>query len=162
VYLFSKTYATKLLSLALIVLLTLSGIISIMVIKNDVKTSIPDYPKSAFMLWVSTHIPPTATIFTNGEIYDPVTLIGRKTFLGRNQYIYNYGGNYNTRLINQQVLLQGRDAQDIMSIVRTNTIQYIIFYKNNFAKNEKSFNREFYNITFKKVYEDSTAVVFKI
>ncbi|HYK09060.1 MAG TPA: hypothetical protein VEW42_06195 [Candidatus Eisenbacteria bacterium] len=162
VYLFSKSYGTKLLSIALIVLLTLSGIISIMVIKNDIKTSISDYQKNAFMQWASTHIPPTATIFTNGEIYDPATLVGRKTFLGRNQYIYNYGGNYNTRLINQDVLLQGKNMQDIMSIVHAHTIQYVIFYKNNFAKNERSFNNDFYNITFKKIYEDRNAVVFKI
>jgi len=43
-----------------------------------------------------------------------------------------------------------------------NNLHYFVFYKNNFAKNEKPFNEDFYNQHTTKLYEDTHGVVYKI
>lgn len=162
VKLFSKNLSLKLISVFLIIFLTLSGLISIMVIKNDIYTPLPDFTKNKFLENAQKLIPSNARTLTNGEIYDPITLIGKKTFIGRGEYVFVYGGETGKRLEIQQFILQPRSEQDMMDIVKKNHLQYLVLYKNNFAKNEKGFDRKYYDGTFIKLYEDSNGIIYKI
>ncbi|MGH7245566.1 MAG: hypothetical protein ACREGI_01380, partial [Candidatus Levyibacteriota bacterium] len=121
-----------------------------------------DFPKNSFLSWALKNIPNNQSILTNGEIYDPLSLIGKKTFLGRIQYIFVYGGDAAQRQEVQSILLQGKDKLSIMKIVQKENLHYVVLYKNNFAKNEKPFNENFYNKNAIKLYEDSSALVYKI
>lgn len=160
--LITKNVINKIIAIFLIILLTLSGIISIMVIKNDIFTALPDYPKNALLTTIIKYIPNNAVILSNGEIYDPATLVGKKTFIGRVQYIFVYGGNASKRLEIQQKILQPLSRENMIQTVHNNHIQYIILYKNNFAKNEKPFERKFLDTSFTKLYEDTDGIIYKI
>lgn len=160
--LYNKNVFGKISAIVATIFLVLSGLISIMVIKNDIFTILPDYPKNALLTYVKMHIPNNQIILTNGEIYDPITLLGKKTFVGRVQYIYVYGGDASKRLATQQILLQPDSYSHMIQEAQKNKLQYFVFYKNNFAKNEKPFNENFYNHHATKLYEDHNGVIYKI
>ncbi len=162
VKLFSKHLIGKFLACLGILLLTLSGIISIMVIKNDVNATLPDFSKNIFLQKAKEIIPSNAVVVTNGEIYDPITLIGKKIFIGRAQYIYVYGGDAAERLLIQKNLLQPLAGGGMMDTIKKNRIQYLVIYKNGFAKNEKAYNLKYYPPSLKKMYEDTNGIIYKI
>lgn len=160
--LYKKNLLSRFLSFCLIILLTLSGIIALPVTKNDIYAKIPDYQQNKLLTAIKTTIPNGTIVMTNGEIYDPATLVGKKTFVGRVQYIYVYGGNASQRLAIQQRILQPTTREDMIQAVQKNRIQYLILYKNDFAKNEKPFNKAFYDSSFVKIYEDNEGIIYKI
>ncbi len=77
----------------LIVILCASGILGFFVLKNDVYVRILDSAFSPMMAVLQKYTSPKEIILTNGDIYDPVQLAGRRTLIGRVQYSYVYGGN---------------------------------------------------------------------
>lgn len=158
--LWNKKLLGKVLATLCIFFLTLSGIISFFVIKNDVMAVVPDYPNNAFLSWSLTHLPSNQTIFTNGDIYDPLSLLGKKIFLGRPYYIYLYGGDYSKRLSEQNVLFKGENKKKIAKILTIEHLRYVVLYKNNFTPNAHHVNSLFYRDHFKRLYEDSDAIVF--
>lgn len=159
---YKKHIYGKLLSFIIILSLTLSGYISIMVTKNDVYTRILDYPKNNLLNWVLNNIPNKATMLTNGEIYDPVSLVGRKITIGRAHYIFVYGGNPDGKLYQQEEILLGENIDRIQRIINKSQIDYIIFYKNNFAKNSKPYKINLIEKNFQKLYDDENGTIFKI
>ena len=80
--LLQKGTPVRFLSFLLLLLATLSGITNILIIKNDIYAKIPDYVQSDLMVWVNKNIKPGSILFTNGDIYDPASISGEKTFLG--------------------------------------------------------------------------------
>ncbi len=161
-YLLKKKAFFKGIGICLFLLLTFSGVIDNMVFKNDVLTTIVDYKKNSLMQWSLKNIPPSAVVATNGEIYDPMSIIGKKILIGRSWYVYVYGGDPDSALQDQASILLGNNKQQAAKVIQRRDIQYIIIYKDNFAKNVKIYNRQLLDETYKKVYEDNYGVIFKI
>ncbi len=161
-YLFRYKFLGKLIFVVVFLALTASGYISFMVIKNSVNEKMVDYTSNALMKWSKNNIPQKDVILTNGEIYDPISLIGRKTIIGRVNYIYVYGGNPQSEINDKLILLNGKDEKKINEIIKKRNIKYVVIYKSGFAKNEQYANINFYRERFKKLYEDENGVIFKI
>jgi hypothetical protein len=140
----------------------LPGMINFFVIKNDVLTVIPDYPNNKLMDWAKNNIPPNKVILTNGEIYDPMSIIGKKIFLGWTYYIIAYGANPSERIEEQNKILTSKDPREISKLIHKSDISYLVFYKNNFAKNMKVVDVKKYKNILKVVYEDENAIIFTI
>ena len=162
VYLWNKNNLLKLLSVLVLFLLILSGLINFMVIKNDVFAKIDDYPNNKLMTWVLHNIPNNETVVTNGEIYDPLSLIGKKIFLGLPRYSYLYGADPTSRQLAEKEILTGNNINEIKSITKSYKIKRIVIYKNNFAKNESDANLTLFRKYLKIDYEDNNGVVFEI
>lgn len=113
VYLFKKNNITKIFAVVSCVAITLSGILNIMVTKNDIYVKIPDYTGNKLMKWALSNISNDSILLTNGEIYDPMSLIGKKIFLTRHHYIFLYGGNPDDRLTKRSLILAGLDDKKI-------------------------------------------------
>lgn len=158
----SRNNLFKALSAVALLFLVISGFINFMVVKNDVFAKIDDYPNNKLMSWVLKNIPNNEIIVTNGEIYDPASLIGKKIFLGLPRYIYLYGGDPSNRQAEKNKILTGDNVSEIKKITKSYKIKYVIFYKNNFAKNETEGNLILYRKYFKIDYEDGNGVVFEI
>jgi len=159
---FTKGKFGKVLSGSMLFFLFLSGVLNFLVLKNDVYARMYDYPSNSLMRWSLTHLPSDKVIVTNGEIYDPLSLVGKKIFLGRMSYIITYGGGITKRAEAEDTLLTGKDKKEKQTILKTNNIQYVVLYKDNFFKNTKFANRNFYDQNYKKIYEDTFGVVYKI
>jgi len=70
------------LSIAALVLLSISGVIDLMVIKNDFQYPVADFGASPFMRWIRDETRPDSIFLSYRDIFDPVTLSGRKTYFG--------------------------------------------------------------------------------
>lgn len=160
--LFKKSNPWKVMGVVLVILLTISGISDLFVVKNDVVTSIPDYSYYPFIQKVKKEIKKTDTVFTNGEIYDPLSISGIKTYLGRSHYIFLYGGSAERRIQIKKEILTQNDKASLKKALIKEKIKYVILYKDQEVKNIQSFNEVFFNTTLIKVYEDQFAVFYKI
>lgn len=161
VKLFEKNFLIKALTVFLFLLFVISGIINNIVPKNDVYARIKDYKNNSLMLYALRYLPSDETILTNGEIYDPMSIIGKKTFIGRVHYLWVFGKEPSTRITDRKSILSLRDSIKARGLVHKNNIKYIVIYKNNFAKNQLPYNKKIYKV-FNKIYEDNDGIIFKI
>lgn len=123
-----------------------------MVLKNDVKTQVRDYPNNKFLLWVKDHTDPNAVFLTNADIYDPITFIGRKSFLGRPHYLWAYGVNPGERQTVKAYILSSDDAIQSIKLLKTNKIQYVVLYKHKHPLTQQ----------LKMVYQDDAHLVLQV
>lgn len=160
--LFKKNFLIKIFVPIFFVFLTASGILNILVIKNDVYARINDYPKNTLMKWALKNIAQDSLILTNGEIYDPMSIIGKKTFLGNSHQILSYGGNPDDRITSQELIFSSKNPHVVRDILSLNGIKYVVFYKNDFAKNIKYHDYKLFKENFMIKYEDAYGIVFEI
>lgn len=151
----------KYLSLFLIFIFISSGVVNNLVIKNDIYTRIPDYGKNDLMKTALHRLSPEKMVITNGEIYDPMSLIGKKTFLGRAHYLFVYGEDPSQRTSEREQIINGSDEAQRKEILEKYNIKYIVIYKDGFAKNEMNYNKDLIK-QFKKIYEDKNGIIFEI
>ena len=152
----------KVITIIICLVLGLTGLLNILVIKNDVYTAINDYPSNKLMTWSVKNLPSNTLIFTNGEIYDPMTLIGKKIILGRVYYLVSYGGDVEKRFEEKIVLLKASDSKSLKEVIKKYNITYAVLYKNDFAKNPYEVNWEYYKKNFPIIYEDESGSVYKL
>lgn len=161
VWIFRKRLLGKLLALLFLILLTMSGVLNFLVIKNDVYAKIQDYPGNNFMGWMRYYIPSRDIVISNGEIYDPASLLGKRVFLGRAYYIETYGGSPYERAGQVNWFFSTNNLEEMKKFIKLNEIRYIILYKNNFAKNSRNFDEKIFKANFRLEYEDRDGIIFK-
>ncbi len=146
----------------LVLLLTVSGFLHLVVVKNDVYARITDYKFSSTFSWINKNTKSEEILLTNGEIYDPLSIAGAKIFLGRPRYIYLYGGDPGVRMFDESLVFSGTNKKAIFSVLKSSKIRYIVIYKTGFATNAQKVNTAFMNDNFLKIYENSESTVYKI
>lgn len=67
-------------------LLTASGFLNLMVVKNDYQYKVSDSPKDTLIAWIKDNTEKDAVFLAPQNLYDPVTLAGRKNFFGATYY----------------------------------------------------------------------------
>jgi len=107
VFLWKHGVAVKIVTGVFLFFLIVSGVLDLLVVKNDVKATIVDYPGNPFMSWVVNRTKPTDIFVTNGDIYDPVTISGRKTTTGRAHTAFTYGIDTKEDVLLQREVLEG-------------------------------------------------------
>jgi len=159
---YKKNNAGKIVVVVAILLMTISGILHLLVVKNDVYARIPDYKHSKLVEWIDHNLPRKSIFLTNGDIYDPISIDGRRTFLGRPQFVFLYGGDPSHRIKQREKLLSGGNLKDIKNTFASEKIDYVIIYKKEFIINAYSANYSFFENNFKKIYEDKTGAIYEI
>jgi hypothetical protein len=162
VKMFRKKILLKMLSLMILLLITFSGILNFLVAKNDVYARVPDYGNNSLMSWVKDNLSKKAIILTNGDIYDPISLIGNKIFLTRPHYVFLYGGDFNKRFSERTTVLNGINNTEIKKILNSENIKYVIIYKREIAPNLAPVNNAYLIREFEKIYEDNYGIVYEI
>lgn len=99
---FKKGIMGKIAVVGCLILLTASGVIDLMVIKNDFRYPIADSYRAPLIAWIRTHTPPNAIFLAPAELLDPVTLAGRKNYLGNSYFLTVMG----YPVIERQVFVQ--------------------------------------------------------
>lgn len=145
--------------IVLIVFTMLSGLFHLLVVKNDVVAKIPDTKNIGLVKYFNKD---NSILLTNGEIYDPLSIAGFRTFLGRPHYIYLYGGDPSDRLFEKETVFEGKNKAEIKKILKDNKIRYIIIYKNKMVPSLFPVNIKNLNKNYKKTYEDNFATVYKM
>ena len=144
-----------------VLLLTMSGALDLMAIKNDFQFYLDDAPSNKFMQWIKTSTKKSDIFLAKQELLDPVTLSGRKNYLGHSYYLSVMGYNYSERLSLVKSFYEVKDLETLSGI-RKEGIAYIVVP----AKPIVDFN---YNVKIvyldkylQKVYEDEKVIVYKL
>ncbi len=143
------------LAYVLIFFLCISGIINFFVLKNDVFARIVDYAHHPLLKAVSEHMKPGDIVLTNGEIYDPINIAGIKTYTGRTQYIYTYGGSPDPALVVQKAVLSGTAG------IQETSIAYIVCYSDSAIPNIRPCDSNALTKQYPLVYTDTLGSVWK-
>jgi hypothetical protein len=160
--LFKRNLWLKISSSIIFLTIIFSGILNFLVAKNDVYAKIPDFKNNSFMTWVNDNISKDSIILTNGDIYDPVSLIGSRVFITRPYYIFLYGGNPDKRLNERTIVLGNLNNIETKKILASEKIKNIVIYKKGVAPNLIFANDKHLINNYKKIYEDDYGIIFEI
>lgn len=138
-----------------------SGILNLMAVKNDFQWYVPDAPSQPFMQWIKTQTKPDSIFLAHQELYDPVTMAGRKNYLGHSYYTSVMGYNTSVREKNIALFSQGNDA-GILGTMRQERIDYVAISTD---PGQNFFSRggtTVLNNSLPVVYRDAHVVVYKL
>ncbi len=142
-------------------LLTVSGAIDLMAVKNDFQISLKDAPPNKFMQWVKTNTKKNDIFLAKQEILDPVTLSGRKNYLGHSYYLSVMGYNYSKRLSNAKSFYEAKDLKTIKEM-RKERITYMVVPVKPVADFNYNVSLIYLDKQLQKAYEDSDIAVYKL
>lgn len=150
----------KFVVLCALIFITASGAFNLMVVKNDYQLMVDDAPKNRLMEWIRKKTPPDSIFITLPALYDPITLAGRKNYLGSEYYVsvmgYDYWGRrrqINTWLTNF--------SQAYIQEMKKNNIDYLVIPKEKqdfpYAIDEKKAE-----VLLRSVYQDDSINVYEL
>lgn len=164
-YLLTKLLKKKLLGKILFILffflLTVSGVVDLMAVKNDFQFYLSDAPSNKLMQWIKENTKKKDIFLSKQEILDPVTLSGRNNFLGHNYYLSVMGYNYSERLARVKSYYETSLPKTLEDMKR-DKISYIVVPLKPVADFNYHVNLDFFNKYLKKVYQDKENVIFKL
>ncbi|PJE70345.1 hypothetical protein COU97_00070 [Candidatus Shapirobacteria bacterium CG10_big_fil_rev_8_21_14_0_10_48_15] len=150
VLLWEKKLIFKFFAGGLLAVFIASGLLNLLVVKNDVWVAFAD--GTPFLQWVRKNTQVTDLFLTNLDIWDPVNLAGRGKFLGRPHYLWAYGGDPSARMNTKKMILAGE--MEVTAISQTG----IDFFA--FQKEGQEYNRIFFE-KLPQVYQDKDWVVYR-
>lgn len=156
-----KNIIGGLIFLFLILLLTASGAVDLMAIKNDFQFYLPDAPSNKFMQWIKTKTNRSDIFLAKQEILDPVTLSGRYNYLGHDYYLSVMGYDTVKRKFLVKTFFEARDLETIRKM-RKEKIKYIVIQMKPVADFSYQIDKLFFKEHLIKSYEDNNVVVFKL
>ena len=153
--------ARKLASIVIVFLLTISGLINLMAVKNDFQFNVSDAPKDMLIAWVRDNTAPDSVFLAPSEQFDPVTLAGRKNYLGNNYYLEVMGYDYlDRRKALKGYFEVGNNA--VLEQIKQSGIDYVLIP----IVPQADFNYDvafhFWEENVKLVYEDSQQKLYKL
>lgn len=156
-----KNVMGKIVFISLFLLLTMSGAIDLMAVKNDFQFRLEDAPSNKFMQWIKTNTQKKDIFLARQEILDPVTLSGRKNYFGHTYYLSVMGYNYQDRF-NRAKLYFEATSKDILTMMRRDGIKYIVAPQKPVADFTYKINKVFLDRSLKKVYKDKNVIVYQL
>lgn len=149
VHLWRKRIPAKLLAGVLLFFLILSGVMEFFPVVNDTKIEVKDWKANDLGEWVVKNTPKEAIFLTSNDIYHPVSLAGRRVFMGWPYFAWSAGSDTDTRGRMIQEIYDSEDKQNTCSLLKGNNISFVvledrsdqklswqkkIFFDNNFEK----------------------------
>lgn len=152
-FFWQKRLLGKILVLAMLLLLTLSGIIDFFAIKNDPLHPIKDAPQNLDVAWIKNNTPPNAIFLNTSYLYHPANLAGRKIFLGWPYFSWSIGYNTNKRDAERKKILEATTINKnfVCQFLTTNEISFVALDE---QEKTLSSNKFFWETNFFKVYEN--------
>lgn len=145
-------WAAKLAAILLFGMLTISGIVDLMPIKNEFAFPLVNQQILPVISWIHTHTAKDVVFVSYADIIDPVVLAGRKNYFG---YFGDLG------YLDRSVQVRQIYAGDTM-LARSSGISYVLVPK--WQKNDFPYTineTELKNI-YHPVYEDNNFIIFSI
>ncbi len=118
----------QLLAWCFFIILTLSGWVDFFPIVNDYATRVDDYHNSEIMTYLKTYTEPDAVFLTTTYFYNPVLLVGRKTFLDYGYFAWSLGYDDHSRRAKLVDLFSPTISSAQLCLKLTdNQIDYVLF-----------------------------------
>jgi hypothetical protein len=161
VKLWDRGVLSKAFSVLLLFLLTASGIINLMAIKNDFRLYVDDAPANKLMQWIKTNTDKNAVFLAPARLYDPVTLSGRRNYLGAGYYLDVLGYNFQERRVLVKNFFEA-DNTDSLSKIRKEKIKYMVIPLKDLTDFNYKVNTNFLIEKLQIVYQDKDVLVLKL
>jgi len=141
----------KVVAMFYVFIMTLSGIIDIFPIKNDVYAEIKDGNNNEVEQFIINNTPKDSVFLNALYIYDPASLAGRKIFLGWPYFPWSAGYDTDERLKLLKNILQSSDLAQICSLLKIGGVDYIEIQNPTSIEGVK-INYDFFEKNFKEIY----------
>lgn len=149
-----KKIIGKIIAVIILLPLTLSGIIDLFPIKNDVYAEINDKNNEAEEFIINNT--PKNSVFINASyIYDPASLAGRKIFLGWPYFSWSAGYDTPKRTLLLKAILGSSDMESACNLLKQENIDYIEI-QNPTGLEDTKINYLFFENNFKKIFNSSS------
>jgi hypothetical protein len=159
----SKNRVLKTTAISLFIMLTVSGIVDIFSFINVNKKYITYNLKDPLIFWVKENTPANSIFLTNIDICNPVTLAGRKLFLGWSYGPWSIGYNAGEREKARNEIYEGNDVEKTQYLLGEYHINYVLIDQGLRMANWVKVNESLFKNHFPEVYHDSSnTVIYKI
>lgn len=142
------------------VVLFSSGLLNLMVVKNDYQFKVSDAPGNAFMQWIKEETPEKSIFLAPQSLYDPVTLAGRKNYFGATYYVEVMGYDVAERRTKSRQFFE-MNSLDLLQEIRKEGIDFVVI-PNMAVDFPYSVNSSFLRSHLEIVYEDTEVTVFAL
>lgn len=158
--LWEKKLAGKVLTLLFFFFLTISGLINFMALKNDFLYPVAVAPKNSLMEWVKNNTGPNDIFLARAEMFDPVTLSGRRNYFGNTPYLKTYGYDILKRELLAKKFFEVGDLKTLADIRKEN-IKYIVIPKTTVSDFNYRVDNDFLKNNLPVVFSDKDNTIFK-
>ncbi|RJQ37751.1 hypothetical protein C4559_03380 [Candidatus Microgenomates bacterium] len=157
----NKKLLGKIFFLFFLFLLTFSGLIDLMAVKNDFQLRLKDAPSDKFIFWIKENTSRNAIFLSKEGILDPITLSGRKNYMGHRYYISVMGYNFAGR---EEKVKKFYEVSNIKTLeeMKKEGISYIVVPVNKIQDFSYSVNTTFLKDNIPLIYIDKNVLVFKL
>lgn len=123
-----------------------SGIIDFFPIKNDGFVTLSDYPKNPDIQWIIRNTPKDSTFLNSTYLDNPVSLAGRKIFMGWPYFPWSLGYDTNSRGNLMERIFAETDKNTACKLLQKNSLDYIEIRnkQNDFPIISNLFSQQFY------------------
>ncbi|MBI5449606.1 hypothetical protein HY948_04825 [Candidatus Gottesmanbacteria bacterium] len=156
-----RNVCMKCASLVLVILLTASGVVDMMAVKNDFQFAVPDAPTDAFMQWIKTSTSPNAVFLSREDTLDPVTLAGRRNYFGATYYGEVMGYPISERRRNATRFFEAKSDTDLHD-AKSNNIDYIAIPTHPPANFRYIIDRSVFDTNLTVSYRDDRVTVYRL
>ena len=132
-----------------------------MAIKNDFQFYLNDAPSNKLMQWIKVNTRRDDIFVSKQEILDPITLSGRKNYLGHSYYLSVMGYNYSERLKLVNLFFEAKDL-DTINRMRKENIKYIVIPTKPVADFNYRMDNVYLDKHLQRPYTDSQIRVYKL
>lgn len=146
---------------AIIILLTLSGVIDFFVVKNDTIGTLPDIAANKAATWIAENTPPDAIFLNSSYLYHPASLVGRSIYLGWPYFAWS-AGYVGNRFEMLKEMYEVKDPAIFCPFLHSNSISYITVENTKDDENLPDIDVTYYLNTFEPSYlsDDKTYAIF--
>lgn len=153
--------AAKIATFLSIFFLTASGLLNLVVVKNDFQYKVADLPKNQLIEWIKTSTPIDSIFLARQDLYDPVTLAGRKNYLGASYYneVMGYDIAGRNRMVRQ---FFETSTSDTLPLMRSEGIDYVTVPNGPVDNFPYTVDRSFFQSNLESVYVDNDVIVYRL
>lgn len=127
IFFWLKHWLIKIIIVVLIFPLTLSGVLDAAAIVNDRRAAIQDPREQPIGSWILKNTHPNATFLITSYLYNPASLVGRKTYLDYGYFAWSMGYDDSQRRVNLPAIFALEvDQNRWCQLIRQEKIDYIL------------------------------------
>ena len=153
----------KVVAMFYVFIMTLSGIIDIFPIKNDVYSEIKDGKNNEVEQFIIDNTPKKSVFLNASYIYNPASLAGRKILLGWPYFSWSAGYSTDERFKLLKDILQSSDPAQACSLLKMGGVNYIEIQNPTSIEGVK-INYDFFEKNFKEIYfsQESNILIYDV
>lgn len=151
----------KCIALLLLFFLVLSGVLNIIPIKNDYQLTVADAYNNPFMTWIKDHTERNSVFLSRQTLLDPVTLAGRRNFIGAGYYTTVMGYDSIKRQILAQRYFEAETA-DVLQEIRKTNIHYVVIPTGPVDDFGYTVHQAYLDHALPVAYRDSDVIVYRL